>query len=191
MLYSWCTLVYPGIPWYTLTVYSTLDILTLNPVYSWAQNLRQGIVMKTSFGTRVSRMRLGSFVDINIFCCEISFYLFSSYFPLFKSFKSKSTIMLRPHKGNSRVSFNDTLLNFGLCLQFISYMHTLFNTYHICTVYRVHTIHARCIKNISYMYTMQYLFYFYTLYRTRRYWIGGGDRVSVHFAVTFHGLLKN
>ena len=70
--------------------------------------------MKTSFKTRVSRMGLGSFVDINIFCCEISFYLFSSYSPLFKSFKSKSTIMLRPHKGNSRVQFNDTLLNFGL-----------------------------------------------------------------------------
>ena len=32
-----------------------------------AQNLRQGIVMKTSFGTRVSRMGLGSFEDINIF----------------------------------------------------------------------------------------------------------------------------
>ena len=73
--------------------------------------------MKTSFETRVSRMGLGSFVDINIFCCEISFYLFSSYSPLFKSFKSKSTIMLRPHKGNSRVSFNDTLLNFGLRAQ--------------------------------------------------------------------------
>ena len=33
----------------------------------WAQNLRQGIVIKTSFETQVSRMGLGSFVDINIF----------------------------------------------------------------------------------------------------------------------------
>ena len=33
----------------------------------WAQNLRQGIVMKTSFKTRVSRMGLGSFVNINLF----------------------------------------------------------------------------------------------------------------------------
>ena len=32
-----------------------------------AQNLRQGIVIKTSFETQVSRMGLGSFVDINIF----------------------------------------------------------------------------------------------------------------------------
>ena len=31
-----------------------------------AQNLRQDIVVKTSFRTRVLRMRLGSFVDINI-----------------------------------------------------------------------------------------------------------------------------
>ena len=35
--------------------------------------------MKTSFEITVSQMVLGSFVDINIFCCEISFYLFSSY----------------------------------------------------------------------------------------------------------------
>ena len=31
-----------------------------------ARNLRQSILMKTSFETRVSRMELGSFVDINI-----------------------------------------------------------------------------------------------------------------------------
>ena len=37
------------------------------------QNLRQGIVMKTSFGTRVSRMGLGSFVDINIFVMKYYF----------------------------------------------------------------------------------------------------------------------
>ena len=38
-----------------------------------AQNLRQGIVMKTSFETRVLRMGLGSFVDINIFV--VKYYL--------------------------------------------------------------------------------------------------------------------
>ena len=38
-----------------------------------AQNLRQGIVMKTRFKTRVLRMGLGSFVDINIFVYEIFF----------------------------------------------------------------------------------------------------------------------
>ena len=46
-----------------------------------AQNLRQGIVMKTSFETRVLRMGLGSFVDINIFCCEILFNF--SFFKLY------------------------------------------------------------------------------------------------------------
>ena len=37
-----------------------------------AQNLRQGIVMKTSFGTRVSQMGLPSFVDIDIF--DLKYY---------------------------------------------------------------------------------------------------------------------
>jgi len=39
-------------------------VFTLEPR---AQNLRQGIVLETSFGILVSRMGLGSFVDINIF----------------------------------------------------------------------------------------------------------------------------
>ena len=38
-----------------------------------AQNLRQGIVLKTSFETRVLRMGLGSFVDINIFVMKYYF----------------------------------------------------------------------------------------------------------------------
>ena len=38
-----------------------------------AQNLRQGIVMKTSFETRVAWMGLGSFVDINIFVMKYYF----------------------------------------------------------------------------------------------------------------------
>ena len=40
------------------------------------QNLRQGIVLKTSFKTRVSRMRLGSFVNINIFVMKYCFIQF-------------------------------------------------------------------------------------------------------------------
>ena len=36
-----------------------------NYIVHRAQNLRQGILIKTSFKTRVSRMGLGSFVDIN------------------------------------------------------------------------------------------------------------------------------
>ncbi len=38
-----------------------------------AQNLRQGIVMKTSFGTWVSQMGLPSFVDIDIFVLKYYF----------------------------------------------------------------------------------------------------------------------
>ena len=38
----------------------------LNFGLCWAQNLRQDIVMKTSFETRVSRMGIGCFVDVNI-----------------------------------------------------------------------------------------------------------------------------
>ena len=40
-----------------------------------------------------------------------SFFIFSIFF---ESLKSKSTQILRPQKGSSGVSFNDTLLNFGL-----------------------------------------------------------------------------
>jgi len=38
-----------------------------------AQNLRQGIVMKTSYKTLVLQMGLGSFVDINIFAMKYFF----------------------------------------------------------------------------------------------------------------------
>ena len=80
-----------------------------------AQNLRQGIVMETSLGTRVSRMGLGSFVDINIFVVKYYFIKFLHILHFFKFLKSKFTQLPRPQKGNSGVSFNDTLLNFGLC----------------------------------------------------------------------------
>ena len=51
----------------------------------WAQNLRQGIDMKTSFESRVSSMGLGSFVDIYILLWNI-FYLISSYTLFFNLF---------------------------------------------------------------------------------------------------------
>ena len=60
--------------------------------------------MKTSFKTRVLRIGLGCFVDVNI-CVMKYFYLVTSYSP---SLKSDSTQILRPQKGNSGVSFNDT-----------------------------------------------------------------------------------
>ena len=59
-------------------------------------------------------MGLGSFVDINIFVMKYFSFSFLIFSILFESLKSKSTQMLRPQKGSSRVSFNDTLLNFGL-----------------------------------------------------------------------------
>ena len=43
---------------------------------SRAQNLKQCIVMKTSFETRVSQMGLPSFVDIDIFVLKYYFILF-------------------------------------------------------------------------------------------------------------------
>ena len=60
--------------------------------------------MKTSFETRVSRMGLGSFVDINIIVLKYYLILVFSYSIFFNSLKSKSTKMLRPQKGNSGVS---------------------------------------------------------------------------------------
>ena len=70
--------------------------------------------MKTSFESRVSRMGLGSFVDINIFVVKYYFIKFLHILHFLKFLKSKSTQLPRPQKGNSGVSFNDTLLNFGL-----------------------------------------------------------------------------
>jgi len=67
----------------------------------WAQNL--SIDIKTSFETRVLRMVLGSFVDINIFVMKYYFiqFLHILHFCWIK-------------KGNSEVWFNDILLNFWL-----------------------------------------------------------------------------
>ena len=61
-------------------------------------------------------MRLGSFVNINIFVMKYYFFQFVYILHFFESLKSKSTQMLRPKIGNSGVSFNDTHLNFGLRL---------------------------------------------------------------------------
>ena len=72
--------------------------------------------MKTSFKTRVLRMGLRIFVNISIFVMKYYFFQFVYILHFFESLKSKSTQNLRPQKGNSEVSFNDTLLNFGLCI---------------------------------------------------------------------------
>ena len=80
----------------------------------WVGTPEPKTYLKTSFKTRVSRMGLDSFVDINIFVMK---YYFLSFFILsifVESLKSKSTQKLRPQKGNSGVLSNDTLLNFTL-----------------------------------------------------------------------------
>ena len=64
-----------------LSCYSTLHLQT-NPK---AQNLRQGIVMKTSFKTRVSRMGLGIFVNISIFVMKYYFFSVCLYSPFFSN----------------------------------------------------------------------------------------------------------
>ena len=71
--------------------------------------------MRTSFKTWVSLMGSGSFVKI-IFLLWTIFYLVSLYSPFFRisQNRSKSTEMLSHQRGNSGVSFNDTLLSFAL-----------------------------------------------------------------------------
>ena len=57
------------------------------------------------------------FSEYQYFYKEMLFFQFHFSLHFFQSLKSKSTQMLRPLKGNSGVSFNDTLLNFGLRAQ--------------------------------------------------------------------------
>ena len=58
-----------------------------------------------------------SFVDIKIFCYEILFHLVSLYSPFLLNLLNQNLQNGKSQKGNSRVSFHDTLLNFGLwCL---------------------------------------------------------------------------
>jgi len=92
--------------------------------------------MKTSFETRVSRMGLGSFVDINIFVVKYYFIKFLHILHFLKFLKSKSTQLPRPQKGNSGVSFNDTLLNFGLCTHTLYINKVIYQSPKLKTGYR-------------------------------------------------------
>jgi len=69
----------------------------------WAQYLSQRIALRSSFKTRVSWKSI--------------FYLVSSYSP-------KSTEMIRPQKGNSGVSFNDTLFKFSPQVKVSAYLYS-------------------------------------------------------------------
>ena len=70
--------------------------------------------MKTSCETRVSRMGLGSFVDINIFVMKYCFFSFVTFSIFFESLKSKSTQMLKPPKRKLGSFVQRYCLNFGL-----------------------------------------------------------------------------
>ena len=65
---------FQGIPRYTVQT----------TVQYRAQNLRQGIVLKTCFKTRVSQMGLGSFVNINIFVMKYYFIQFAYILHFFR-----------------------------------------------------------------------------------------------------------
>ena len=65
--------------------------------------------MKTSFKTRVLRMGLGSFVDINIFVIEIFFYLDSSYFPFLSNLLNQNLHKCQDPKNETR-EFRSTIL---------------------------------------------------------------------------------
>ena len=121
-----------------------------------AQNLRQD--MKTSFKTRVSRMGLGSSVNINIFVMTYYFFQFVYILHFLESLKSKSSQMLRPLKGNSVVSFNDTLLKlYSTIQQCMSYIlllgeYTQGTNKLLFTAWRIHTRDKRasfyCLKHL-------------------------------------------
>jgi len=81
-------------------------------------------------------MGLGSFVNINIFVIKYYFFTLFIFSIFFESLKSKSTQMSRPQKGNSEVSFNDTLLNFGLCTLRDSVHCTLTVSWHLISRYK-------------------------------------------------------
>ena len=65
-----------------------------------------GIIIKTSFKTRVSQMGLGSFVNINVFVLKNHFFQFVYILNFFESLKSKSTQMLKPKKKENAILFS-------------------------------------------------------------------------------------
>ena len=73
-------------------------------------------------------------MDINIFVVKYYFIKFLHILHFLKFLKSKSTQLPRPQKGNSGVSFNDTLLNFGLRVQ--NTEHRLQNTEYMSLMWR-------------------------------------------------------
>ena len=53
----------------------------------------------------------------------------------FESLKTKSTQVLRPQKGNSGVSFSDTLINFRLCSSWKERPLFVLCLYSVCTLF--------------------------------------------------------
>ena len=60
--------------------------------------LKTGIVLKTSFKIRVSRMGLGIFVNINIFAMKYYFFSLFIFSIFFESLKSKSYTNVKTQK---------------------------------------------------------------------------------------------
>ena len=78
------------------------------------------------------------FCEYQYFCYKILFYSFCLYWLFFEPLKSKSTQMLRPQKGNLGVSFNNTLLNFGL-YNFRVYTVQVYRVYNNIIIIILHT----------------------------------------------------
>ena len=93
-----------------------------------AQNLRQGIIMKTSFKTRVLRMGLGSFVDINI--------PVSSYSPFFSNLSNQNLQNVKTPKRIlkgfvQRYSFKFRALGVRVISLFLNKYQNIFTVYTI------------------------------------------------------------
>ena len=74
------------------TCFWACNDITLSP------KLKTGYRNENQFRTRVSRMSLSSFVDINIFVLKYYVFQFLYILHFFESLKSKSSQMLRPPK---------------------------------------------------------------------------------------------
>ena len=141
----------------------------------WAQNLRHGIVMKTSFKTRVSRMGLGSFVDINISVMIYYFiwFLHILHFYRIASIKIHTNVKTPKRKLGSfvqRYSFK------FWALEYLFVQCTAHTGVFICTVYCTHWA-----QNLRHSIVMK------TSFKTRVSRMGLGSFVDINiFAVKYY-----
>ena len=114
--------------------------------------------MKTSFGTRVSRIGFGSFVDINIFVMKYYFIQFLRILHFFKSLESKSTKCFDPKKETRE--FRSTILfkisGSILCISTLYRVHMDLD-YTRRTVGLILKIHGSTLTECSTLYSVQYI----------------------------------